>query len=532
MTIKFKDIEQFLDNNLTNLELVLKKLDDLIIKGRDRYNVPVYMTKYRIKNPKSIFLKTKRKKITDLEKITDYAGSRVLCLFEQDIYDTHHYIIKTLSENSFNLVLFRIYNWTDDDNVTKKLIINDLEKNLPDIPIKNEKKKSGYKSIHYLCTHVVGEQKYYIEIQLRTLLQDVWGELEHALSYKKGNIHPHIRKSFILLSRDLETNDSLIRHLKDISDKEGFGESFSIKSGGPVKWFDYDDKMLPKRFSSSDLKDIYNEYQELMLHSNPRDETKTPIKKARKLYKKICEKTGIQDMKSLKVRYFIKMEEAYIELWDRNIEKALKIYTDLEDTFEEHYCLHFRLGEIYFVKGEIEKSLASFDRSEELMPKNNFANIDIENRHRISLKIAFIYWLLGTEYIDFVLKEMETAKKVLDDYPDLFRDKDRSKLLNNRCWYYLEKYIIEKTDKDFEIAKREIIELERLINTDDYVSSNAFDTIAWFYYQSYLRDGSRSNLEIAKDYCKRIESSENKAVYVFLSRNIQRNHILEIMNTK
>lgn len=531
MTIKFKDVEQFLDNNLTNLELVLKKLDDLIIKGRDKYNIPVYITKYRIKSPKSIFTKTKRKMITDLKNITDYAGFRVLCLFEQDIYDTHKYIIRTLSENSFDLELFRIYNW-DEDNVTKKLIINDLGKNLPGISIKNEKKKSGYKSIHYLCTHVVGVSNYYIEIQLRTLLQDVWGELEHALSYKKGNIHPHIRKSFILLSRDLETNDCLISHLKDISDKEGFGESFSIKSGGPVKWLDYDDKMVPKLFSSSDLKDIYNEYRELMLQSNPRDETKAPIKKAREFYNKICEKIGLQDTKDLNVLYFIKMEEAYIELWDRNIDEALRIYIELEDTFEEYYCLHFRLGEIYFVKGEIEKSLASFDRSEELMPKENFAAIDIENRHRISLKIAFIYWLLGTEYIDFVLKEMENAKKVLDDYPDLFGDKDRSKLLNNKCWYYIEKYIITKTNKDFEIAKREIVELERLIKADDNVSSNAFDTIAWFYYQSYLRDGSRSNLKIAKDYCQRIESSENKAVYAFLSRNIQRNHILEIMNTK
>jgi len=108
----------------------------------------------------------------------------------------------------------------------------------------------------------------------------------------------------------------------------------------------------------------------------------------------------------------------------------------------------------------------------------------------------------------------------------------RNFLINNRCWYYLEKYIITKTDKDFEIAKREIVELEGLIKADDNVSSNAFDTIAWFYYQSYLRDGSRSNLKIAKDYCQKIESSENKAVYAFLSRNIQRNHILEIMNTK
>ena len=87
-------------------------------------------------------------------------------------------------------------------------------------------------------------------------------------------------------------------------------------------------------------------------------------------------------------------------------------------------------------------------------------------------------------------------------------------------------------NEDFEITKKEVVELEKLIKADDNVSSNNFDTIAWFYYQSYLRDGSRRNLKIAKDYCQRIESSKNKAVYAFLSRNIQRNHILEIMNTK
>ena len=197
----------------------------------------MYLTKCRIKKPESVYLKTKLHDIRDLEKITDYAGYRVLCLFEQEIPEIHECLISIFVNNSFKPVGFKLLDWPDERQ--KDFLSKKITESFPDIEVETEAKESGYKSIHYIVTQKIGDTTYSVEVQLRTLLQDVWGELEHSLSYKKSGIHPHIKRSFILLSRDLATMDMLMRHLKDISDKEQVGRLYSAEDVGPNKYFGY-----------------------------------------------------------------------------------------------------------------------------------------------------------------------------------------------------------------------------------------------------------------------------------------------------
>ena len=257
---------------------ILEYIDKSLIEARDLKGVPIYLTKGRIKNPDSAYLKFKRKRRSDPDQITDWIGCRVLCLFQQDLGPTFDYIVDTVlnrqqstTESSivkyFSLKEITIFNWPKDKSgillqqLQRKLDC-DEEKTIKPVPdgldvaythritngtekivsfkVRTESRESRYQSIHFvaICECEDGEPVS-CEIQLRTLLQDVWSELEHALSYKKGKIHPHISKSFELLSRELEAKDILVSQLREIRDQETAFVRYSSASAGPSRWMGY-----------------------------------------------------------------------------------------------------------------------------------------------------------------------------------------------------------------------------------------------------------------------------------------------------
>lgn len=81
----------------------------------DDYKLPVYTTKHRIKSRDSIYLKGIIDKETDINKIDDIVGFRIICLFEKDIDRLHRYLAKALNEDGFKLIDFKIFNWRDKD---------------------------------------------------------------------------------------------------------------------------------------------------------------------------------------------------------------------------------------------------------------------------------------------------------------------------------------------------------------------------------------------------------------------------------
>jgi hypothetical protein len=245
------------------------------------------------------------------------------------------------------------------------------------------------------------------------------------------------------------------------------------------------------------------------------------------------------------------------------------------------------LGELHHIAGKIEKALRYYDESENLLTSASLkASFTLKNRFRIKAKLAYIYWLLGNEFINISVNQIKEANKIFNetkikdknapnadknatnaDKNATFDQKDETSLLNNLCWYSLEKYIINKTkldkakydkaeyDIDNEEMQNRLKKLEELATVADkayaaanehfmrlksYVekgpaNNNILDTMAWFCYHTYLKDkeNNHDHLEKAKEYCNKFENKgENKATFELMSINIQRNHIAEIMTTK
>ncbi|MEE1243578.1 MAG: GTP pyrophosphokinase family protein [Frisingicoccus sp.] len=143
---------------------------------------PIESIKSRIKTPESIWEKLNRRNlpidVATIERdLTDIAGIRVICPFQDDIYNVADLL-------------------TTQDDVTL------VEKK---DYIKNPK-PNGYRSLHliiavpiYLAT---GKKMMKVEVQLRTIAMDFWASLDHKLRYKKN----------------LENSEEIAQELKECAD--------------------------------------------------------------------------------------------------------------------------------------------------------------------------------------------------------------------------------------------------------------------------------------------------------------------------
>jgi putative GTP pyrophosphokinase len=160
----------------------------------------VHSVTSRLKNRKSLAAKLERegKKYSKLSQVTDVVGLRVITHFEDEVDR-----IGSLIEREFSV---------DYENSTDKRKVLD-----PD--------KFGYLSLHYICSLTAARLKLaehrrckglVCEIQVRSILQHAWAEIEHDLGYKAGaSLPPHIRRRFSRLAGLLEVADAEFSQLRN-----------------------------------------------------------------------------------------------------------------------------------------------------------------------------------------------------------------------------------------------------------------------------------------------------------------------------
>jgi putative GTP pyrophosphokinase len=144
----------------------LEVLDDEF-QAKTEYN-PIHHMECRVKSIQSTFAKILKKgyefRDSDIRKITDIAGIRVICNYIDDIYKVEKLL---LQQSDIELI---------------------REKDYIQHP-----KESGYRSLHIIVLVPVFQaervEKVPVEIQIRTIAMDTWASLEHELKYKSnGNV--------------------------------------------------------------------------------------------------------------------------------------------------------------------------------------------------------------------------------------------------------------------------------------------------------------------------------------------------------
>ena len=163
------------------LETQLEIINDTF-KYTKSYN-PIEHIKTRIKTVDSIKKKLKKKgyrfTVKNIEEhINDIVGVRVICSFEDDVYDLVDIIRKS------------------------EILTVVKEKDYIKTP-----KPTGYRSYHMIVKVPVplinDNAEIYAEIQIRTLAMDLWASLDHKLNYKSDYTTKRIANKMYKISNEL-----------------------------------------------------------------------------------------------------------------------------------------------------------------------------------------------------------------------------------------------------------------------------------------------------------------------------------------
>ena len=169
---------------------------------------PIRMTQVRIKHPEKVVDKIFRKpdlfpeglSSQSIHQMEDAIGIRVIVYFASQL----PLIDKELRSSG----LFEVSEKTPPE----AYLSPDLLTRFGLTHIKQKNKESGYASIHYTArlknSSIATQERPYFEIQIRTMAQELWSELEHILAYKPEN-RPHFsaKRRLQILSKEMSAID-------------------------------------------------------------------------------------------------------------------------------------------------------------------------------------------------------------------------------------------------------------------------------------------------------------------------------------
>lgn len=141
----------------------------------------VHSLKIRVKDPEHLLAKIIRKRAEEgsrdislhnyRQEITDLIGVRALHLFREDWEPIHDYIVTKweLHEQPTAYVKQGEPAEFTDHAANKGCVVKEHE--------------AGYRSVHYLIKSSATKRKHIAEVQVRTIFEEAWSELDHQLRY-------------------------------------------------------------------------------------------------------------------------------------------------------------------------------------------------------------------------------------------------------------------------------------------------------------------------------------------------------------
>ena len=203
MDDKLKSAERWYDNNVEIYSKFSSEVAQIIEKILKSKNIPYHSITYRVKDRESYLNKCKKNKyLNPVEDIMDVSGIRIITYTNNDVKK-----ICEIIEKEFEIDSNNSGNKMDkmDENMVGYLSVHYIAK------LNNIRTKLTENSIYRDCK---------CEIQIRTLLQHAWAEIEHDKNYKFSGVLPKdIRRRFYLVSGVLEMMDREFDVLSEEIDK-------------------------------------------------------------------------------------------------------------------------------------------------------------------------------------------------------------------------------------------------------------------------------------------------------------------------
>jgi len=191
------------------------KIGNIITEILEIKGIPFHMITSRAKELDSFKKKAQKDKYDDpVNQILDLAGIRIITYVEDDVS-----LVCKIIEDVFDI------NLENSLDKSQELGID----------------KVGYKSVHYVAKlkndrlilpEYSSFKDKYFEIQVRTILQHAWAEIEHDRNYKfSGKLPNEIHRRFKLLAGSLEISDREFNNIAQEIDKISKKVTTGVRDG-------------------------------------------------------------------------------------------------------------------------------------------------------------------------------------------------------------------------------------------------------------------------------------------------------------
>ena len=168
----------------------------------------IHSVKSRVKEPEHVIEKIIRKTPDRIKKygedfqftvenykeqITDLIGVRAIHIFKEEWEEIHSFITGT---------------WKVVE-ITANVREGDDTKRFEELNIQIHSRKSGYRSVHYLIESFPTNHKVIAEVQVRTIFEEGYGEIDHQLRYAHNEIPEVLALNLLLLNRIAGSSDEM-----------------------------------------------------------------------------------------------------------------------------------------------------------------------------------------------------------------------------------------------------------------------------------------------------------------------------------
>ncbi len=196
-------VAHFVDNR-REFEAVLDQLRSNLLHDRALL-ANVHSFKWRIKEPASLREKLNGKRSDAIKagqpfdytkenlflKVNDLVGVRILHLHTDQMEEIDHALQSRLREAAVYRIIEGPWARTWDDETRAYF---------KSIGIKTKASPTLYTSVHYVIKTLT-QTKYTCEIQVRTLAEELWGEVNHTVNYPEESSSMPCREQIAVLAR-------------------------------------------------------------------------------------------------------------------------------------------------------------------------------------------------------------------------------------------------------------------------------------------------------------------------------------------
>lgn len=479
-------------------------LDNLISAGITK---DCYAYRFRVKSKKDILNKLSRKIKTkpdyQLKNITDVIGIRIVTLFKSDMLNVYRGLINILVDkkvSNFQQAAPEEVIVYLGESVCQELA-KEIEKitkeKFADLAVLVRNSEEGYSSIHVICRYAKPmeevdfgpEYRLPIEVQIRTVFEDAWGEIEHKYGYefregKNTNQSAIPSKNTLDHFRVLKKfTDACVEYAECIRNEcissdviEGqisYTKTIPVESDAALidkfKNLGLDPQFIEQYCKARKLRD------KAAKESGRTSDGRIPIAatyiQASEIFRKLSESINLSEAVSSATSqyylpyYYCKMNEALCYMSTNlpdYLKEALNIYQHIGQYYEQFPLAQMRFGQVCTKLGKTDEALQRLERASELFEHENslykngqdFTDILPKSDYEFMLSIlpkllGYAYWKKSKsisdpkEKLKYLRLAYTTTEKSLDSKPP---KETKLGIYNNLLYYCIEFVRISSPD--------------------------------------------------------------------------------------